>query len=669
MEAFSIRVVVAAGVRGFRFSFNMSVAPSSFVVEDAQTWREAHEADASTLKARRWLSDVLAVLPSVMGYLRECYGERLAEMYGKEGAEEIWREAGDCYRALVDAARRADETRSRVRRFSLPSWKVEAFRRRVVIPKGLPPEEERRRKETLARAWRKGWSAVHRLQRVTQLAFFERAAPEFHANRDRKAAFYVDHLTDLLVEILRRVREKGGRYDVPRFRLISAKCIEAFRNTHEPYAPKVKPGRVEGRGTGPAKSAKPRREKSATERAECMIRRAAEKAGEIAAALPPEETDALGLLLLERADEEWRKKTGRTLPFRRVLTVADCIENWPGRGEVYCADSPNGISEFPAKHEESVEVTADLNSAVRMPAAEVLEYEPEAEPRGVNLAEAEMAVDAFASVGITDTLVVFKDDTKAKDAPAEYAERMSLAEFRRRLPEFLERNARSPVESVFPRLHFKGDTRLIQLDDCNSEVVEQFAPLSFLQFATSPGNAQSWLALADDLTHEQYEDVRRRLLAKLKPTGANGGPYGASRWPGSLNRKPKRRYADGESPRVQLLRLGYGRKVSVAELEAAGLLAPPSQKPSAAEVRAIKSRIPEGWPDMDYYLSQKGNRSDAEIAWCVRALGMGWPRSHVEAELARIGDKARVRRHDNYVSATVDKAARWLTGQGSEAMA
>lgn len=191
------------------------------------------------------------------------------------------------------------------------------------------------------------------------------------------------------------------------------------------------------------------------------------------------------------------------------------------------------------------------------------------------------------------------------------------------------------------------------------------APLTFLQFATSPGNAQSWLALADCLTPEQYEDVRRRLLVMLKPTGANGGPYGASRWPGSLNRKPNRRYADGESPRVQLLRVAYGRRVSIAELEAAGLLAPPRLKPSAAEVRGIKSRIPEGWPDMDYYLSQKGNRSDAEMAWCVRALGMGWPRSHVKAELARIGDKARLRRRDNYVSETVDKAAHWLTSQGS----
>ena len=68
---------------------------------------------------------------------------------------------------------------------------------------------------------------------------------------------------------------------------------------------------------------------------------------------------------------------------------------------------------------------------------------------------------------------------------------------------------------------------------------------------------------------------------------------------------------------------------------------------------------------MDYYLSQKGNRSDAEKAWCVRALGMGWPRSHVEAELARIGDKARVRHRDNYVSDTVTKAAQWLTGHSS----
>jgi molybdenum-dependent DNA-binding transcriptional regulator ModE len=639
--------------------------------EDARTYQEQFEADTATLKVRRWVSDVVAVLPSVTAYLREEYGNRLAQIYGTDESEKIWRESEEGYRALVDAARRADASKSRVRRFPLASWQAEAFRRRIVIPKGLPPEEEGRQKQTLARSWRKVWSSIHRLQRVTQLPLIEREAIEFHANRERKAAHYVDNLTDLLVEILRRVRERGGRYGVPRFRLMARSCVEEFQATHELYAPKFRPGRDERAGAeanAGEKRPKRQREKSPTQKAEVVIRAAARKAGGIAASLPTEEADALAVAFLEWADEEWRKRTGCALPFRRVLVVADCTINDDESEKVYRVSSLGDAGDFPAKNTKFAGVTADLKSAAGVAAYEVIEYDFEDEPRGANLAEAEAAVDAFASVGVAETLVVFKDDTKPKDAPAEYAERMSLAEFKRRLPEFLKRNARSAVESIFPRLHFKGDTQLLQLDDCNREVVGWCAPLAFLQFATSPGNAQSWLALADCLTPEQYEDVRRRLLERLKPTGANGGPYGASRWPGSLNRKPKRRYADGESPRVQLLRVAYGRKVSVAELEAAGLLAPPLPKPSAAEVRRIKTRIPEGWPDMDYYLSQKGNRSDAEMAWCVRALGMGWPRSHVQAELARIGDKARLRRRDNYVSDTVDKAARWLTSQGSGLM-
>ena len=110
-------------------------APESFVIEDpqvdyedARTYQEEFEASATTLRARRWVSDVLAVLPSVMAYLREEYGGRLAQLYGAEEAERIWREAEEGYRTLVDAARRADASKSRVRRFPLASWLAEAHR-------------------------------------------------------------------------------------------------------------------------------------------------------------------------------------------------------------------------------------------------------------------------------------------------------------------------------------------------------------------------------------------------------------------------------------------------------------------------------------------------------------------------------------------------------------
>jgi hypothetical protein len=146
------------------------VHPDDFLVEaeallaEPPTHAEEHEADQKTLDARRWISDVLAASAAVMGYLREVHGEELARLYGQEEAEQIWRNAAAAYRALIDAARRADDGRSKVRRFSLPSWSAEAYRRRVLIPRELSEQDERRIKGTLARAWRRdGWADIHRL--------------------------------------------------------------------------------------------------------------------------------------------------------------------------------------------------------------------------------------------------------------------------------------------------------------------------------------------------------------------------------------------------------------------------------------------------------------------------------------------------------------------------
>jgi hypothetical protein len=177
---------------------------------------------------------------------------------------------------------------------------------------------------------------------------------------------------------------------------------------------------------------------------------------------------------------------------------------------------------------------------------------------------------------------------------------------------------------------------------------------------TSPANGQAWLCLSDEIaSDEDFKTPRTRLLSKLKHTGANGGAYGSTRWPGSLNRKPKRRYADGESPRVQLLRLQPGRMVSVAELDAAGVLAPLPPTRTPEQIREIKGRLPKGWPDFDEYLNRhRGDRSRAEFAWSCRALELGWPRYRVEEELSSIGAKARTRTRDNYATETVASAAR-----------
>jgi hypothetical protein len=62
----------------------------------------------------------------------------------------------------------------------------------------------------------------------------------------------------------------------------------------------------------------------------------------------------------------------------------------------------------------------------------------------------------------------------------------------------------------------------------------------------------------------------------------------------------------------------------------------------------------------DFLARVGGDRSRAEMAWCVAALGQGWSRSNVEAQLSRIGVKASTRQRDNYVRDTVANAAKWL---------
>ena len=84
------------------------------------------------------------------------------------------------------------------------------------------------------------------------------------------------------------------------------------------------------------------------------------------------------------------------------------------------------------------------------PAVEVVEYEPEGEPRGVSLGDSEAAATLCASVGVERVKVVLVDDTKPEGHPERItlARDHTLAEFREQLPYYLERNRRSAVERI-----------------------------------------------------------------------------------------------------------------------------------------------------------------------------------------------------------------------------
>jgi hypothetical protein len=630
-----------------------------------QTWHEKYQADEATLKARAWPSDFLAAFRTAQAFFaRECH-DGLREAYGADWAK-VLEQSFKVYAALIDAAAEDEESKSKVRRFPCPAWKAQTYLSRTVMPP-LDDEEFDRVSGTLARAWQRlGWTWIHKLQLISGVALFECETIEFKKNQAKKPATYTDRFTDLLLATIRKARASRERKRVNKFDLAFQQCLKEFREQKliPDYAPEAKkPDEKAARAKAKAEAQEMKH--AQTVQVERIARRATAKAAKIVADLPGDEALAVDIALVEWITDEWKKATGRVLPFPSVPPVEEADTTFSDAPETAssCASPQGQDCDFPAENDETASSSAD-NLSYETPAQVSVEYDAEPEPRSINLAEAAAAADACASVGAEHVLVVWTDETLPPEENCTGTDRYkSLAEFQADLPRLLKRNEQSPVESMAVRVRWKGETHLLQLDECAPEQRELLAPYSFMQIATSRGNGQAWLAFSEALTQKQYDELKYRLFTRLNPTqikeGVNGGAHGSVRWPGSLNRKPKRRYADGESPRVQLLSVQPGRKVSVTELEDAGLLAPPPPKKTLEQVREIKRRLPKGWPNIDEFLSRhRGDRSTAEYAWSCRALELGWPRSSVEEELSRIGAKARTRTRDNYVTDTVSSAAR-----------
>ena len=199
-------------------------------------------------------------------------------------------------------------------------------------------------------------------------------------------------------------------------------------------------------------------------------------------------------------------------------------------------------------------------------------------------------------------------------------------------------------------------SNLIQIDDCDSAMLERFQPFSLLTFETSAGSYQAILALPADTEKPELDTVRQRLLAQFRE--ADRSASGAMRWPGSLNHKQGR-----NKFMVRLCAANPSRFVTVAELEAANMLAPvppPSQSTQPARPRA--TRTPQSWPDYERCVREapkrEGGKADLSIAdkdWCILALDRGWPNAEVETKLCELRDKAH--RRPEYARRTVAYAA------------
>jgi hypothetical protein len=127
-----------------------------------------------------------------------------------------------------------------------------------------------------------------------------------------------------------------------------------------------------------------------------------------------------------------------------------------------------------------------------------------------------------------------------------------------------------------------------------------------------------------------------------------------------LNAKAKYQKSLGSFPRVALIHVAPGRTVAPLELEQAGLLAAPVEKPKPP-IMPASSKLPAGaMPDYnDHLAATGGDRSRADIRWSMAALGLGFPHYAVISHLEAMSGKAQGR-HDDYARKTVDNAAAFV---------
>ncbi|MGH9907051.1 MAG: DNA-primase RepB domain-containing protein, partial [Pyrinomonadaceae bacterium] len=270
-----------------------------------------------------------------------------------------------------------------------------------------------------------------------------------------------------------------------------------------------------------------------------------------------------------------------------------------------------------------------------------------------NILQGPDCVNLFAHVGVKEFAVTMLRDRSTIGRRGELYQRLEARQLMRSLPTFIKRN-RMVDESVIIRPI--GD-HLIQVDDCNSELLDRLKPFAFLAIETSPENYQSWLALPIGTEKSDRDSIRSRLLRCLE--GVDRSASGAMRWPGSLNHKPGR---NGFC--VRIVASIPGRFVTPANLASAGLLDLEITQ-AVTESQLVDQRVlsgPFSWPDYARCLREaplkkdgSPDRSIADKNWCILALDRGWADIEVESRLCELSDKAR--RPSDYAKRTVAYAA------------
>jgi hypothetical protein len=263
----------------------------------------------------------------------------------------------------------------------------------------------------------------------------------------------------------------------------------------------------------------------------------------------------------------------------------------------------------------------------------------------------------FASVGVRSFDVTFTDIEGEK---TRYQVNRSVDELWHTIDKALH-SAIEARENYIIRPRFR-EPQIIQLDDLDAAKAESIAPHAFMVLHTSPGNFQAWLAVSDG---PQERDAAKELARRLrKGAGADLTASGATRISGSVNFKSK--YAP-EFPLVTLSQVNAGHVATVAELDAAGVVAP---KEEPRQPRPAANRVSAGrptrkkWPSYKFCLDNapiahgenKPDTSRADFTWCRTAIEWGWSVEATAGRLLELSAKAK-ENGERYASLTATRAA------------
>ncbi len=258
-------------------------------------------------------------------------------------------------------------------------------------------------------------------------------------------------------------------------------------------------------------------------------------------------------------------------------------------------------------------------------------------------------LEAFASVGAERFDVTFTD---AGGEKVGFRGNRPLDQLWPAMPAILQ-EATERRHNVIVRPRSTGAT-LIQLDDLGEDAAARLQPVSFLVLRTSPGSYQVWIALADG-----DSDFARRLR---KGAGADLTASGASRISGSLNSKEK--YAP-DYPRVETIDASFGRVVTLAELDALGVVTPPEKSAPAALPISRQRPSARGWPSYHRCVenappargSDRPDISRADFTFCLLAIDWGWGVEETAARLMQESGKAQENGEDDALRTAPNAAA------------